>query len=265
MEWCDEAARILRAIRPHAIVTVAVAQLFEGGAISHLEAVGAAGQDAQGSTVQGEALMPLHASSLDWWVPQNPAAPERPRAAMLREVAGFDRFIAGDAGRRWNRVGGTDFLVGLAPMPGHVLGRTLIVQMAVNAGGRKFEASDASVLSAVLVALVSRASLAFGEDVTSPMNRLTHREREVLDHLALGKSVKEIASDLARSPHTVHDHVKSLHRKLNASSRGELIARALGHISSCGRSEGGRAVRVSMRIPEFSSQPDVLTRALASA
>jgi hypothetical protein len=27
----------------------------------------------------------------------------------------------------------------------------------------------------------------------------------------------------------VHDHVKSLHRKLNASSRGQLIARALGH------------------------------------
>jgi hypothetical protein len=27
----------------------------------------------------------------------------------------------------------------------------------------------------------------------------------------------------------VHDHVKSLHRKLDASSRGELVARALGH------------------------------------
>ena len=51
------------------------------------------------------------------------------------------------------------------------------------------------------------------------------------EHLALGKSVKQIASDLARSPHTVHDHVKSLHRKLNASSRGELIARALGHLA----------------------------------
>jgi hypothetical protein len=30
--------------------------------------------------------------------------------------------------------------------------------------------------------------------------------------------------------YTVHDHVKSLHKKLNANNRGQLVARALGHL-----------------------------------
>lgn len=58
---------------------------------------------------------------------------------------------------------------------------------------------------------------------------MTDREQDVLERLILGRSVREIAEELGRSPHTVHDHVKSLHRKLDASSRGELVARALGH------------------------------------
>ena len=58
---------------------------------------------------------------------------------------------------------------------------------------------------------------------------LTQREQAILDQLILGHSVREIADSIDRSPHTVHDHVKSLHKKLNASSRGELIAKALGH------------------------------------
>ncbi|MFI4898124.1 MAG: response regulator transcription factor, partial [Phycisphaerales bacterium JB059] len=57
---------------------------------------------------------------------------------------------------------------------------------------------------------------------------LTNREQVVLEELILGRSVREIAETMHRSPHTVHDHVKSLHRKLGASSRGALIAHALG-------------------------------------
>ena len=66
--------------------------------------------------------------------------------------------------------------------------------------------------------------------LTDPSAWLTAREQEVLDHLALGRSVREIAAVLQRSPHTVHDHVKSLHRKLGANTRGGLIPRAIGLI-----------------------------------
>jgi len=59
---------------------------------------------------------------------------------------------------------------------------------------------------------------------------LSPREQEVLEMLTLGWSVPEIAEQLKRSPFTVHDHVKSLHRKLGLNTRGALVARALGHM-----------------------------------
>lgn len=65
--------------------------------------------------------------------------------------------------------------------------------------------------------------------VTNPKAWLTDREKVILDQLILGNSVRVIADTLNRSTHTVHDHVKNLHKKLNATSRGQLIAKALGH------------------------------------
>ena len=56
---------------------------------------------------------------------------------------------------------------------------------------------------------------------------LSERETEVLDLIVEGYPVPEIARRFCRSPHTVHDHVKSIHRKTGASTRGELVAAAL--------------------------------------
>ena len=58
---------------------------------------------------------------------------------------------------------------------------------------------------------------------------LSGREQRVLDLLTRGHSVPEIADFLGRSQHTVHDYVKTLHRKLGTTSRGCLVARALGY------------------------------------
>ena len=87
-------------------------------------------------------------------------------------------------------------------------------------------------MAAILPVLARRAILALGDGTDGPTKWLTQREQIVLEQLTLGKSVREIADELGRSPHTVHDHVKSLHRKLGASSRGELVARALGHTTA---------------------------------
>jgi DNA-binding CsgD family transcriptional regulator len=57
---------------------------------------------------------------------------------------------------------------------------------------------------------------------------LPPRHAEVLRRLARGQSEKEIAWDLALSPHTVHGYVKALHERLGVRSRGELLALALG-------------------------------------
>lgn len=50
---------------------------------------------------------------------------------------------------------------------------------------------------------------------------LTPREVEVLTLAAQGLRVREIAKALALSPHTAGDHLKSIYRKLNVSSRAE--------------------------------------------
>jgi DNA-binding CsgD family transcriptional regulator len=58
--------------------------------------------------------------------------------------------------------------------------------------------------------------------------RLSPRQREVLELLRRGASEKEVAAALEVSNHTVHDHVKALHRAYGARSRGELMACAAG-------------------------------------
>ncbi len=67
------------------------------------------------------------------------------------------------------------------------------------------------------------------EHVNNPRAWLTDREQSVLELLIQGNSVRAIAEQLGRSAHTIHDHVKNLHKKIGASSRGELIAKAIGH------------------------------------
>jgi len=84
------------------------------------------------------------------------------------------------------------------------------------------------ILSLLIPLLRERAQIAL-KNVNHPKAWLTEREHEILDQLILGHSVRVIAERLGRSAHTVHDHVKNLHKKLDASSRGELIAKALGY------------------------------------
>ena len=56
-----------------------------------------------------------------------------------------------------------------------------------------------------------------------PQPTLTPREKEILRLLAEGYSNKEIAEHLIVSPSTIHSHRANLMRKLNLSSRHDLI------------------------------------------
>ena len=58
---------------------------------------------------------------------------------------------------------------------------------------------------------------------------LSAREREVLELLARGFRVGEIADRLGISAHTVTTHVRHLYAKLEVSSRGEAIYAAMNH------------------------------------
>jgi len=54
--------------------------------------------------------------------------------------------------------------------------------------------------------------------------RLSIAQLRVLDLLLTGRSEKEVAVTLKVSPHTVHNHVKVIYRKMKVSSRPELLA-----------------------------------------
>lgn len=56
---------------------------------------------------------------------------------------------------------------------------------------------------------------------------LSRRQRQVLLLLLSGDAVKQIATKLQISDHTVRDHVKVLHEHFGVSTRGELLAKFL--------------------------------------
>lgn len=59
-----------------------------------------------------------------------------------------------------------------------------------------------------------------------PGNRLTAREHEVLELLALGRSNREIAAELFISVKTAGVHVSNILGKLGVASRGKAVAAA---------------------------------------
>ena len=56
---------------------------------------------------------------------------------------------------------------------------------------------------------------------------LTERETMVLQHVAKGFTLPEIAQQLGLSRHTVADYVKQVYRKLDVSSRAEATLEAV--------------------------------------
>ena len=63
----------------------------------------------------------------------------------------------------------------------------------------------------------------FGTEV----EKLSQREREVLEHLAQGMPYKEIAALLSVSLDTIRVHIKGIYGKLHVHSRGEAVAKYL--------------------------------------
>lgn len=62
---------------------------------------------------------------------------------------------------------------------------------------------------------------------TGGLSILTDREREVLDHIARGRTNKDIAARLAISAHTVDNHIRSIYDKLQVDNRTAAAAKYL--------------------------------------
>ncbi|TYP58556.1 DNA-binding response regulator [Thermosediminibacter litoriperuensis] len=64
----------------------------------------------------------------------------------------------------------------------------------------------------------------------NPLNLLTAQEQKVFQRLALGKTNKEIASELYLSPATVRNYVSKILRKLNLPNRSAVVSYALKNL-----------------------------------
>jgi DNA-binding CsgD family transcriptional regulator len=87
----------------------------------------------------------------------------------------------------------------------------------------------------------------FEHAVTAPFRRraalsgrVSESQRGVLIGLIEGKTEREIALAMERSPHTVHDHVKSIYGELGVSNRSQLQALWYGWGGE-GEGSGGKA------------------------
>ena len=98
---------------------------------------------------------------------------------------------------------------------------------------------DQDLLDRIQKALVRDAKLrtSLGEHarIRTHLESLTEREREVLDHMVLGKQNKEVAQDLGVSPRTIEIHRARVMEKMDAQSVAELVRMMLDLKHGAGR------------------------------
>jgi two-component system, NarL family, nitrate/nitrite response regulator NarL len=111
---------------------------------------------------------------------------------------------------------------------------------AVAAGAAAYLSKDADgLLIADAIAAVARGSTVIGPEVQAglaeqirarggaPRTLLSEREREVLGHVAEGRSAPEIGRLLFLSTATVKGHLQTLYEKLGVSDRAAAVAEAM--------------------------------------
>ena len=109
------------------------------------------------------------------------------------------------------------------------------VMQAIQAGARGYVLKDApgqDIISAIHTVISGGIYYSAGlarqlTQPVSPTSLLTARERDVLHHIATGKSNKHIARDMNLSPRTIETHRLNLKRKLGIEGQADLIRFAM--------------------------------------
>jgi len=255
LDWCSRAAQALSVLLVPSRVCVIVAKAEPSGRVVSIEASGC------GTCLSKEEA--AHAPAYSWTNTETDATDDgtgielgiRSRADRIREfgfrldslepgetiaataarLGGTELWRTAPIGNIWVGSDISDLLIGALRLDDGAPARFLVVEIGLLGHGamgpRRCSIDNHAALNSVMALLARRAALALAVTADDEIPWLTVREQEILEHIVVGRSVRDIANDLERSPHTVHDHVKSLHRKLGAKSRGELIARAFGYIA----------------------------------
>lgn len=110
--------------------------------------------------------------------------------------------------------------------------------LALGAAGLLSKGAEVETLTAAVLSLADGNTVISPEfqhllaaeiRARSPDDRptLTERERQVLERVAQGQSVAEMAAAIYLSPSTVKKHLDSVYRKLGVSERGAAVAEAM--------------------------------------
>jgi DNA-binding NarL/FixJ family response regulator len=78
-----------------------------------------------------------------------------------------------------------------------------------------------------VLAMFARMAPPAGPDAADADYGLTPREREILQYLVDGWTLRQIAGELHLSFHTIDNHVRAVYRKLHVRSRSAAVAKAL--------------------------------------
>lgn len=85
----------------------------------------------------------------------------------------------------------------------------------------------AAIRSALRSATAGERTQAVDPELAQKIERLTPRERDVMEHLVVGRSNKEVGLELGISPRTVEIHRARLMEKMAASNLAQLVRMAL--------------------------------------
>jgi DNA-binding CsgD family transcriptional regulator len=240
LDWCDRAAAAVTKVMHPCAASAALLTVDPKGFIGSVEVTGAALSQPPVAHAAAGGRRPNEAAELDRlrdayregdWLGWN-VGPMVEGTWYVSSASAQGLLAArGESPlmRRWDAMHPADVILGAVGIPGEVPGRMLVIEVAVLESGRELS-RETAVLAACLPMLGQRVLTAVGPRPADRHKWLTPREELILWHLVAGKKVPQIAAELHRSIYTVHDHVKSLHRKLGASNRGQLVARALGHL-----------------------------------
>jgi DNA-binding CsgD family transcriptional regulator len=247
LDWCDRAAAALCRLHHPCSAAVLLATVDNKGFLSDIEVAGAAASVAEAPGTSIFANKPL----------QRRSPLDSPELVSLRDSLRVGDWIGWNIGqmhenlwyvstassqgllqirgespltRRWEPFQPAEILLAAVNIPGATPGRMLLCEIASSDPAFRDTSREQVVLAASLPMLAQRIFSAVGPEAADKHRWLTPREEMILWQLVAGKKVPQIAAELHRSIYTVHDHVKSLHRKLGASNRGQLVARALGHL-----------------------------------
>jgi two-component system, NarL family, nitrate/nitrite response regulator NarL len=110
---------------------------------------------------------------------------------------------------------------GAAAMPPAALSAGLNIAQGPAQSAAQAHAPAATQNTAFMSPSGFTTSRAAVPEKSTDWERLTPRESEVLTYLSKGFTIKEIASLMGIKWFTVNDHIKSIYKKLNVSSRAE--------------------------------------------